>query len=200
MARCDAQYVAGKPKRSDNSTNAGKAPQVGKLADELTHVGKATGSRRTASSPRAQQEIPPAFRRQVLRRDQHCCVFPGCRHATFVDVHHIEPRAEGGTHDPENLVTVCSAHHRAIHRGQVSVTGTASALRIGHADGTAYGGKVVPSQVDLRARAFRALRRLGFGEREVRRALQGAPPVPTVEALVRAALHALTAGALAQAS
>jgi 5-methylcytosine-specific restriction endonuclease McrA len=34
---------------------------------------------------------------------------PGCRHATFVDVHHLRPRAEGGANTIENLVTLCGA-------------------------------------------------------------------------------------------
>ena len=40
--------------------------------------------------PRATQDIPPAVRRAVLHRDGRCCVFPGCRSARFLDLHHIK--------------------------------------------------------------------------------------------------------------
>jgi 5-methylcytosine-specific restriction endonuclease McrA len=54
------------------------------------------------------------LRRAVLTRDQRRCRVPGCTHATFVDVHHIVPRSEGGPNQPTNLVTLCGGHHRAL--------------------------------------------------------------------------------------
>jgi hypothetical protein len=39
----------------------------------------------------------------VSSRDNEARVVPGCRFRVFVDVHHIDPRAEGGSHDPDNL-------------------------------------------------------------------------------------------------
>jgi hypothetical protein len=185
-----------------------------------------------AESAKATQTIPPAVRRAVLRRDQHRCQVPGCRHSAFVDVHHIETRASRGKYEPENLVTLCGAHHRAVHRGALLIEGRAGSgnagpastgLRFYHADGTPYGGPVSVFAADLRARAFRALRALGFGERDVHRALlavrkdatgnvhpathvgAGSPPVATpsveaVEAIVRSALRHLTEQALAKAS
>jgi hypothetical protein len=72
-------------------------------------------SRRT----RATQTIPPATRRRVMARDHGRCVVPGCRCATYIDLHHLNPRAEGGQHDDDNLVVLCGAHHRAVHRGRL---------------------------------------------------------------------------------
>jgi hypothetical protein len=145
---------------------------------------------------RAVQDVPLATRRWVLRRDGGCCVFPGCRHATFVDLHHLKLKGEGGDHDPDNLVTVCGAHHRALHRGVVSVEGrVASGLRFRNADGSPYGAMPTPLATDAVSKAFRALRALGFGESEVRRALTEATHVGAtddVEPLVRRCLGALT--------
>ena len=31
------------------------------------------------------------------------------------EVHHIKPLAEGGTHDAENLISLCKYHHSKIH-------------------------------------------------------------------------------------
>jgi hypothetical protein len=121
---------------------------------------------------RATQAIPPALRRAVLRRDGARCKVTGCRHATFIDVHHLVPRADGGTHTPENLVTLCSAHHRAIHRGELLIEGTPpTALRFLHADGTAYGVSPSPALPDARAKAGRALELMGYRANEVKRAL-----------------------------
>lgn len=33
----------------------------------------------------------------------------------FLHVHHLLPRVNGGTHDLQNLLTVCRVHHEQIH-------------------------------------------------------------------------------------
>jgi hypothetical protein len=149
---------------------------------------------------------PPALRRAVLLRDQRCCQVPGCTNSRWLDVHHLELRSEGGAHSLENLACLCSAHHRAAHRGEIlrrsarsrkpierSTSGT---LRVRHADGSAYGQCVNPRALELRAQVFSALRQLGFREGEVRTALQslhterGNEPASFAE-LLRAALALL---------
>jgi hypothetical protein len=144
---------------------------------------------------RATQTIPPALRRAVLRRDGARCKVTGCRHATFVDVHHLVPRAEGGAHSSENLVTLCSAHHRAIHRGEMVVEGTpTTGLLFRHADGTNYGGSPLSAVVDTRAKARRALELMGYRSSEVRRALlRISPTEANLEQVIRHALRELTA-------
>jgi hypothetical protein len=150
---------------------------------------------------RATQSIPPAVRRWVMRRDVNRCVVPGCTHATFVDVHHLELRSEGGTHDPNAMVVVCSAHHRALHRGHLLIEGTpATGLVFRHADGTVYRGVVSPTGVTAQTQAFHALRRLGFREGDARRALDrvrraGTSTSEDAAQVVRAALQVLTAAA-----
>jgi 5-methylcytosine-specific restriction endonuclease McrA len=155
-----------------------------------THVGRA--GRRT------KQSIPRSTRRLVHQRDGGRCRVPGCRHAVYVDVHHIAPKAEGGSHDPENLVTLCSAHHRALHRGELVAEGRASsALTFRHADGSSYGAPhVSPAAAVARATAFRALVSLGFREGEARRALERLSPhvghEASAESVLRQALAELT--------
>jgi 5-methylcytosine-specific restriction endonuclease McrA len=60
--------------------------------------------------------IPPKTRRLVLARDRHRCQTPGCTHTHFLEIHHIIPRARGGTNAPENLTTLCSACHALVHQ------------------------------------------------------------------------------------
>jgi hypothetical protein len=170
------------------------------------HVGSRLPARSNAAFPlphsaRATQTIPPALRRAVLRRDEARCKVPGCRHATFVDVHHLVPRAEGGRHSAENLVTLCGAHHRAIHRGELIIEGTPSTgLRFLHADGTVYGGSPSPVTTNLRAKASRALELMGYRPSEVKRALlriHGNSDA-NLEQLIRQALRELAANKPAQ--
>ena len=59
--------------------------------------------------------IPPSIRRAVLARDHHRCTTPGCGTTRFLEVHHITPRVRGGTNEPDNLATLCSACHRHAH-------------------------------------------------------------------------------------
>jgi hypothetical protein len=147
-----------------SGTSAHTAP--GKVA----HVARPNHPAQLPS--RATQTIPPATRRFVLRRYGERCVVPGCRHATFLDVHHLDQRSEGGGHDLESLVVLCAAHHRAIHRGALIVEGRPShGLVFRHADGSLYRTMVSPRSVAAQTKAFEALRRMGFREGEVRRAL-----------------------------
>ena len=41
------------------------------------------------------------------------CVFCGTKDG--IEQHHVVPKAEGGTDDPTNILTVCGAHHGLIH-------------------------------------------------------------------------------------
>ena len=119
--------------------------------------------------PRAQQSIPPALRRAVLARDRRRCRAPGCTHAAFVDVHHVQPRAEGGRNEAENLLTLCAGHHRAVHRGELLIEREPDGgLAFRHADGAAYGHPIAPRLIDAHAKVFSALRQLGFREGEVK--------------------------------
>jgi hypothetical protein len=180
MAACDATHIG----------HIGRVPRRG----GETHVGPT----------RASQTIPPRVRRLVSSRDHGACVVPGCRSCVFVDVHHLDPRAEGGSHDPDNLVTLCGAHHKRVHEGSLIITRSADGLLFTHADGSPYGSPTVEAAVaDLHAQAFGALVGLGFKESAVRRALErlrqhgdgNTPREPheaPLEGLIRAALAVLS--------
>ncbi len=149
VAECDAQSV----EMVDPETGA-------------PHVGKAA------------QDIPPATRRHVMLRDQGRCAVPGCRNTLDVQVHHLKLRSEGGTHDPDTLIVLCSTHHRAQHRGQLLIDGTsvAAGLRFLHADGTPYGGNVTPEAAQMAVDVFQALRQMGFRESESKQAVAALGP------------------------
>jgi hypothetical protein len=63
-----------------------------------------------------QRVVNPMLRRALLARDRGCR-FPGCTHSKWLDAHHVVHWADGGETTPENLVILCSAHHRLLHEG-----------------------------------------------------------------------------------
>lgn len=52
--------------------------------------------------------------RQVRYRDRGCR-FPGCGTRAFTEAHHVEFWRHGGPTDLDNLLLVCSFHHRLVH-------------------------------------------------------------------------------------
>ena len=156
---------------------SGRQPANGQvigLTPEMVQMAECDAQRVPAVEPahvgaRAKQDIPPALRRAVLQRDERRCRVPGCRNATFLDLHHLQPRAEGGRHTAENLVTVCSAHHRALHRGELRSEGDAVHFRVlpaspGH-------GLPAALTLDVEAKVYSGLCQLGFRAGRVRAVL-----------------------------
>jgi len=72
---------------------------------------------------RNEMSIPPATRRRILAKYRHKCTQPGCRHTQHLHVHHVVPRAEGGSNDAENLVVLCSACHNILHKNKLDSCG-----------------------------------------------------------------------------
>jgi hypothetical protein len=56
----------------------------------------------------------PAMLRQLRYRDGGC-TFPGCGSTRFAKAHHIAWWRDGGRTDLDNLVLVCSFHHKLVH-------------------------------------------------------------------------------------
>jgi 5-methylcytosine-specific restriction endonuclease McrA len=44
-----------------------------------------------------------------------CCSQQPETRLRYLQVHHIQERINGGSHDLDNLITVCRAHHAHIH-------------------------------------------------------------------------------------
>lgn len=95
-------------------------PRVGpNTLEELLCTGSVrviglSGGKAIATSDAA-RVIPAAVRRLVAHRDGGCTIV-GCTSRYRLEPHHIIPRSRGGTHDPENLTTLCWFHHHiAVH-------------------------------------------------------------------------------------
>jgi hypothetical protein len=63
---------------------------------------------------RISREPPDWMLRQLRYRDREC-TFPGCGGRQFTHAHHIEWWENGGQTDLDNLVLVCSFHHKLVH-------------------------------------------------------------------------------------
>lgn len=65
-------------------------------------------------------------RQYVLKRDNYTCqccgAHPTKTKAVKLHVHHIETRRTGGN-APNNLITLCTACHKALHAGKVTLDG-----------------------------------------------------------------------------
>ncbi|HEV3474883.1 MAG TPA: DUF222 domain-containing protein [Actinomycetota bacterium] len=60
---------------------------------------------------------------RALRHRDRGCRFPGCDRTRWVHAHHLVHWADGGATNLDNLVLLCSAHHRLIHEGGWRITG-----------------------------------------------------------------------------
>jgi hypothetical protein len=69
---------------------------------------------------RRTRAIPTAIKRALWLRDQ-CCRFPGCANRRFVHGHHVKHWLHGGPTALDNLVLLCSFHHRLVHEGGFTI-------------------------------------------------------------------------------
>jgi hypothetical protein len=74
-------------------------------------------------SPAHDRKIPDPVRAAVLKRDKYRCVKCGWSHQDwnrsdprFLELHHVEHHARGGSNEEDNLITVCTVCHDDIHR------------------------------------------------------------------------------------
>lgn len=82
-------------------------------------------------APPHDRHIKDDVRVEVLKRDKFKCTVCGWdisqlaqgdpRH--FLEAHHIEQHASGGSNEVVNLITLCNVHHDAVHRGELKWTG-----------------------------------------------------------------------------
>ena len=77
---------------------------------------------RPISVGRSMRILPDRTRRLIIDRDRGCR-FPGCPTTTFVEIHHLNPWADGGPTDEHNQISLCTVHHDGIDRGDHTITG-----------------------------------------------------------------------------
>jgi hypothetical protein len=159
-SRASACATSARPASSNDAYACGHHPAAASApVDATTHVGRDAAAlaylRDLASHGGARpllrvmtralglplRSVTPHLRRLVFARDGNRCVVPGCGHWRFIDVHHLLPLARGGTNRLENLVCLCTAHHRAIHDGVLALAGSASEGWVVRHAGTGWGAE-----------------------------------------------------------
>jgi len=86
--------------------------------------------------------LTKATRQRISLRDHHRCSVPGCRNFRFIDVRHLRAQSLGGKHDDDQLTSLCTQHHDAIHDGRLAIEGKPSTgLRFVDARGELYGAR-----------------------------------------------------------
>ena len=60
-------------------------------------------------------------RQYILDRDNYKCQCQkkGC--SKKLEIHHIQFKSKGGSDNPDNLITLCSKHHKDLHSGKISL-------------------------------------------------------------------------------
>jgi hypothetical protein len=89
---------------------------------------------RVIGAGRATRTVGRRLRRVLEHRDR-CCVIPGCWATRGLHAHHIWHWEDGGPTELDNLVLVCPHHHRAHHRGVITITGPAQHLVVTDQEG-----------------------------------------------------------------
>ena len=136
-----------------------------RLACEASLVAMLHGAKGTLDVGRKTRAIPPSLRRALQARDEGHCRFPGCENRRWVDAHHIQHWARGGETKLDNLVLLCTHHHRLLHEGGFGVCRQGDGRLVFRRPD----GRVVPSLPsparggcgELRARNRRAGLRIG---------------------------------------
>jgi hypothetical protein len=84
------------------------------LCDGRLQVVVEDGSGQPVALGRTSREPSAPMLRHLRYRDQECR-FPGCGSRRFTQAHHIVWWERGGRTDLDNLLLVCSFHHRLVH-------------------------------------------------------------------------------------
>ena len=90
---------------------------------------------------------PSAWMLRQLRYRDSECRFPGCGARRFTQAHHIEWWERGGRTDLDNLLLVCTFHHKLVHEfGWTVSRAREGTVRWSHPDGTRYRGPAPPAE------------------------------------------------------
>ena len=88
------------------------AVTAGRCATHASQVQQRYDAQRASPSARGYDAAWRKARAAYLA-EQPGCQWLGCR-SMATDVHHRVPLVQGGTHDADNLVALCHAHHSSI--------------------------------------------------------------------------------------
>ena len=112
---------------------------------------------------RRRRIVPARLLRALKLRDHNRCRFPGCPHQRYVEAHHVQHWIDGGETRLENLVLLCSAHHRLLHHGAFHIAVEDDGFVFVSRDGEVIEPALQPQFAQISARVSEETRLLGPG-------------------------------------
>ena len=111
-------------------STAPASPRSARPRSNAPSATRSTSARSTAARPSARPGHPAGDRALRLAPRRRTLSRAGCRSARGLEVHHIVHRADGGTHEPANLVVLASALPPGAPRWPARDPGTSDALDV----------------------------------------------------------------------
>ena len=119
VEKAKRQKIKGKLNCSQKNEGIKTQPKKKKAAPQM---GSQQSSRRVIENrkQRRRAALPAALKHQVYLKAEGRCSsknFDGkrCQSRRFLEIHHIIPLSQGGSHQLENLTLLCSGHHKIQH-------------------------------------------------------------------------------------
>ncbi|MCB1685033.1 MAG: DUF222 domain-containing protein, partial [Pseudomonadales bacterium] len=135
LVHVDAQALSGAGGESDLPL-----PIIRRLCCEGTLVPVLKNGQKILDVGRKQRTVPLAIRRALAARDRSCR-FPGCHHTRWLDAHHIHHWCDGGETSLDNLILLCSHHHKQMHEGGFRLRATSDGYYFARPDGRPVEGR-----------------------------------------------------------
>jgi len=134
----------------------------------------------TLQLKRSRRRASAALEGAVRVRDEGVCQFPGCESRRFLHMHHVKHWADGGPTDLDNLVLLCSTHHKAVHEGGFELKQTEQGeLRFRSPEGDVL--EPLPPPVSLPPHPVRGLKLMN---KELKLSIHAETGMPTWDGMV----------------
>lgn len=113
----DVSAEAPTPNFIDNAGGGGVSRQATRrlCCDASISVLVESGQGEVLDVGRKRRTVPAAIQRALEARHGRVCSFPGCSHTLFLDSHHIQHWADGGSTSLGDLCQLCRHHHTFVH-------------------------------------------------------------------------------------
>jgi len=114
---------------------AAASAESGPASSERSEPARAKSRARSRKSMHSKRKPFTAHQiHTVNARDGRRCAFIDvkgnrCPNERWLHVHHLQSVARGGTNNPENLVTLCAAHHQLVHQSSTWIREPARSYR-----------------------------------------------------------------------
>ena len=81
--------------------------------DHLHEYVNSTRKKRVSKQKKKSNDLSSGDKLEIIKLDEFRCRYCGTEYG--LHVHHIKYRSEGGSNDPDNLITLCFKHHDTVH-------------------------------------------------------------------------------------